>query len=107
MYFPLATLAAFSEIDGILPGIMVLVEDDFGNVREATLSRVVTKGRPIKKGDKVRLDCSKRIKFKDNFLCNLEFPNSRPKAGTYNTKVPSFSVTVDSEGIPTNLINYH
>jgi hypothetical protein len=110
MYFPVAILASINEIDGILPGTLVLVEDDFGNIREATLSRVVTKGRSIKKGDKVRLDCSKKIKLnhsKGNYLCSLEFPNSKPKAGAYNNKVPAFSVAVDPTGTPINLIIYH
>ncbi len=109
MYYPIALFTAISHIDTVLPGTMVLVEDDLGNIREATLSRVVTKGRAIKKGDKVRLNCTKKLKLKSSkghYLCNLEFPHSKPKFGAYNNKVPSYFVTVDSKGIPIDLINY-
>lgn len=98
-----------SEITSLLlPGTTVQVELDNGEVRQGRLTRKAVSGRPIKAGDKVRLNCLKAYPSVENStakMCELEFPGFDPnslclKGSPCYGKIPSWSISVDQNGQP-------
>lgn len=98
-----------SELESrLLPGTRVLVELDSGEIKAGTLTRKATSGRPIKDGDKVRLNCLKSYPSVENSklrICELEFPgfdpfSACPKGSPCYGKIPSWSIGVDEQGLP-------
>jgi len=100
----------------LLPGTPVLVELDNGEIKTATLTRKATDGRPIKNGDKVRLNCLKSYPSPENTklrICELEFLgfdhfSACTKGSPCYGKIPSWSIDVDEQGNPdSELVHFH
>ncbi|MBS1970157.1 MAG: hypothetical protein JSU04_07600 [Bdellovibrionales bacterium] len=105
-----------SEVESkIIPGLSVQVELDDGTVKPGSLTMKAIGGRPIKSGEKVRLNCTKAyasVEKPDHKMCELEFlgfdPTSAcPKGTPCYGKIPSWSISVDPQGIPdAGLLSY-
>jgi hypothetical protein len=98
-----------SELESrFFPGTKVLIELDNGEIKPGILTRKATGGRPVKEGDKVRLNCLKSYPSVENSkfkICELEFfgfdPYSAcPKGSPCYGKIPNWSIAVDEQGNP-------
>ncbi len=98
-----------SELESrFLPGTKVLVELDNGEIKPGILTRKARGGRPVKDGDKVRLNCLKFYTSVENSklkICELEFLGFDPysactKGSPCYGKIPSWSIAVDEQGNP-------
>ncbi len=98
-----------SELESrILPGTNVLVELDNGEIKPGILTRKATEGRPVKDGDRVRLNCLKSYPVVENSklkICELEFFGFDPlspctKGSPCYGKIPGWSIAVNDQGIP-------
>ncbi len=106
-----------SEIENfILPGTDVFVEFDNGEIKKGILTAKGASGRPVHQGDKLRLNCLKSFQSSTHSklkTCELEFFgfdqfSSCSKGSPCYGKIPSWSISVDENGVPdSNLIRIH
>lgn len=109
------TVVLISELKNlVMPGTKVMVELDSGEIKKGTLTSKATSGRPIKSGEKIRLNClkSSQLPNSKDIYCSLDFfgfdPNSSCQIGSpcYGV-IPSWSISVDSSGVPdSNLLRF-